>query len=167
MPSTARHRRRRGELVGRLGGDPRPLIAALERLPPTLLHGDLKLSNVASMVDGIAFIDWQMAMFAPVAVELGWFLVSNVAQLPEGPGGRPRALPVDPRHRRRRASASTPRLGDWDAQVDLAILVGLLLRGWRKGLDAEAGLVLPTGVTAPADLAWWTERAVEAAARRL
>lgn len=154
------------ELVDRLGDDPRPLIAALERLPPTLLHGDLKLSNVASMVDGIAFIDWQMAMFAPIAVELGWFLVSNVAQLPRGPDV------VLERYRSIRGAVAAEvgiddEPGDWDAQVDLAILVGLLLRGWRKGLDAEAGLVLPTGVTAPADLAWWTERALEAAARRL
>ena len=60
-------------------------MTALGGLPPTMLHGDLKLSNVASLVDGIALIDWQMASRAPVAVELGWFLVSNVAQLPEEP----------------------------------------------------------------------------------
>lgn len=154
------------ELVDRLAGDPRPLVAALDELPPTLLHGDLKLSNVASMVDGIAFIDWQMAMFAPVAVDLGWFLVSNVAQLPGSPDA------ILERYRSNLATVAEEvgvddGLGDWEAQVDLTILVGLLLRGWRKGLDAEAGLVLPTGVTAQDDLAWWTERAIEAAARRL
>ena len=50
---------------------------------------------------------------------------------------------------------------------DLAILVGLLLRGWRKGYDAEAGITLASGVTARDDLAWWCERAVEAADRLL
>ncbi len=136
------------------------------RLPPTMLHGDLKLSNVASLVDGIALIDWQMASLAPVAVELGWFLVSNVAQLPEGP-----ETVLD----RYRASVDAVAadvgldagIGDWEAQVDLAFVIGLLLRGWRKGLDAEAGLVLPTGVTAADDLGWWCDRALEAAARRL
>jgi hypothetical protein len=58
-------------------------------------------------------------------------------------------------------------LGDWDAQVDLSAIVGLLLRGWRKGLDTEAGAVLASGVSAADDLAQWSDRAVEAARRRL
>lgn len=158
-------------LVQRLADDPEPLLRALGRLPATMLHGDLKLSNVASMADGIAFIDWQMAAFAPIAVELGWFLVSNVAQLPEGP------IATLERYRVEVESIAAgrgfgdarldPGLGDWDLQVDLAILVGLLLRGWRKGLDAESGLTLPTGVSAADDLAWWSDRALEAAARSL
>ena len=57
--------------------------------------------------------------------------------------------------------------GDWDAQLDLTWLIGLLLRGWRKGLDAEAAVTLGSGVSAAEDLAWWCERAVEAADRRL
>jgi hypothetical protein len=156
-------------LVERLTDDPRPLLAALGELPSTMLHGDLKLSNVASMPDGIAFIDWQMATFAPIAVELGWFLVSNVALLPEGPEAileRYRGLveSVAAGHGFGDARLD-PGLGEWDAQVDLAILVGLLLRGWRKGLDAEAELNLPTGLSAADDLAWWSQRALEAAAR--
>ena len=47
------------------------------------------------------------------------------------------------------------------------MIVGLLLRGWRKGLDAEAGAILGSGVAAADDLAWWCDRAVEAADRRL
>ena len=159
------------DLVRRLAADPQPLVAALGELPSTMLHGDLKLSNVASMPDGIAFIDWQMATFAPIAVELGWFLVSNVAQLPEGPEAileRYRGLAESIAAGRGFGDARLdPGLGDWAAQVDLAILVGLLLRGWRKGLDAEAGVTLPTGAAAADDLAWWSDRALEAAARRL
>ncbi len=45
------------------------------------------------------------------------------------------------------------------------MLVGLLLRGWRKGLDAEAGLDLPSGVSAADDLAWWCARAVDGSGR--
>jgi hypothetical protein len=153
-------------LVDTLASDPTPLVAALGTLPPTMLHGDLKLSNVASLVDGIAFIDWQMATWAPVAVELGWLLVSNVALLPDGPEA------ILERYRSTAAAITDdqgldPGIGDWGSQADLAILVGLLLRGWRKGLDAEAGLALPTGVAATDDLAWWSDRAIEAAARRL
>ena len=153
-------------LVAGLAADPDRLVAALGRLPPTMLHGDLKLSNVASMVDGIALIDWQMASLAPVAVELGWFLVSNVAQLPEGPEA------ILDRYRTSVDAVAADvgldaGVGDWEAQVDLAFVIGLLLRGWRKGLDAEADLILPTGVTAADDLGWWCDRALEAAARRL
>jgi hypothetical protein len=151
-------------LLAALADDPSPLIAALGKLPSTMLHGDLKLSNVASMPDGIAFIDWQMATFAPVAVELGWLLVSNVAQLPEGPDA------ILERYRTIIGATAAdhgldPGTGDWGTQVDLAILVGLLLRGWRKGLDAEADVVLPTGITAADDLGWWSNRAIEAAHR--
>ncbi|MDO8483601.1 MAG: phosphotransferase [Candidatus Limnocylindrales bacterium] len=186
------------DLVERLDGDPEPLLTALDGLPRTGIHGDLKLANVAFLDDGrVALIDWQMTALAPVAVELGWLLVSNSAALPE----RPEAI----LERYRRAVAAVagsavgavapfdaslafplvalqaviggetePRfrslertLGDWDAQVDLSWIVGLLLRGWRKGQDAEAGAILASGVSAADDLACWSERAVEAATRRL
>lgn len=186
-------------LLEGLSADPAALVAALGRLPPTGLHGDLKLANVALFGDGrIALIDWQMMSLAPVAVELGWMLVSNSASLPIGPdellaryrraAGRAaldsmrlggswlmdRGPPVGPAAERipDRFGTLPPRgldatIGDWDAQVDLAWIVGLLLRGWRKGGDAEAGTRLGSGVPAADDLAWWCSRAVEAADRRL
>jgi hypothetical protein len=151
------------ELIAALDLDPTPLLAALTALPATLLHGDLKLANVGVRPDGaIELVDWQMAMVGPVAVELGWLLVSNVA-----------ALPLDPeavlgRYREaRHAGDGGDRGGDWDRQVDLAWIVGLMLRGWRKGLDAEAGLTLASGTSAADDLAAWCNRAVEAGRRVL
>jgi hypothetical protein len=175
-------------LVADLDHDPEPLLAALGRLPATGLHGDLKLANVALLDDGrVALIDWAMMSLAPVAVELGWLLVSNSASLPFAPeavmdryraaaeraavaslrlGGswlddRPRDLPALPP----RGLADT--IGDWEAQLDLTWIVGLVLRGWRKGLDAESRTVLGSGMAAVDDLAWWSDRAVEAAWRRL
>jgi len=186
-------------LVERLSADPTPLLAALGRLPRTGLHGDLKLANVALLDDGrVALIDWQMMSLAPVAVDLGWMLVSNSASLPIGPDGvlsryrlaagraaldsmrlagswlsgdYPRVSPEAERIADRFGTLP-PRgldatIGDWEAQVDLAWIVGLLLRGWRKGLDAEAGLILASGDSATQDLALWSDRAVEAARRRL
>jgi hypothetical protein len=163
------------DLVTSLADDPGPLVAALGRLPSVGLHGDLKLANVAvGPGDGqIRLIDWQMTIRAPIAVELGWFLVANSASLPDQP---------DPLLERYRTSLewflSRTRygripadhanvVGDWDAQVDLVRIVGLLLRGWRKGLDAEAGAVLGSGVSGADDLADWCALAVEAAMRRL
>lgn len=150
-------------LVAGLAADPAPLLAALDRLPATGLHGDLKLANLALLPNGTTTaIDWQMIARAPVALELGWFLVANVAQC---------SLPPDAlleRYQTALRAAGRPELaGDWGTQRDLAVIIGLLLRGWRKGLDAEAGAVLPTGASAEGDLAWWTWEALEAAARRL
>jgi len=163
------------ELVDRLSGDPTPLLAALDRLPPIGLHGDLKLANVALLPDrGIAFIDWQMTCFAPVAVELGWLLVSNVDLLPEQPANvLSRYHDSIRRHAGRTGAHGIGRLdfgrivGEWDVQLDLVWIVGLVLRGWRKGLDAEAGRSLASGVAAVDDLASWCALAVEAANRRL
>ena len=153
-------------LVAGLAADPDRLVAALGRLPPTMLHGDLKLSNVASLVDGSRSSTGRWRAW------LRWRSSSA--------GSSSRTSPSCPRGPRRSSTATATSvdavaadvgldagIGDWEAQVDLAFVIGLLLRGWRKGLDAEAGLILPTGVTAADDLGWWCDRALEAAARRL
>ena len=143
------------DVVAALSDDPSPLVRALEAEPASLIHGDLKLANVGIAVDGaVEVVDWQMVMVASVAIELGWFLVSNVNALPLTPNA------VLERYWRARGRDPGP-------ENDLAILVGLLLRGWRKGYDAEAGGTLGSGVSARDDLAWWCERAVEAAGRVL
>ena len=147
------------DLITRLTRDPTPLFAALDRLPAAGLHGDLKLGNVGVAEDGsVPMIDWQMTLVAPVAVELGWFLVANVAGLP---------IPPAEVLERYRLAADLPNDDAWAAQWDLAVIVGLFLRGWRKGLDAEAGVVHPGGLAAAEDLAWWDASAVAAAERRL
>ena len=122
-----------------------------------------------------------MTIRAPVAVELGWFLVTNSAALPEEPRQilqryrnaaanveLTRQTEVSPhlflsQTARRRLTSNA----EWRAQVDLAWIIGLLLRGWRKGLDAESGATLGSGVSGRDDLQWWAERAVEAADRQL
>ena len=88
--------------------------------------------------------------------------------LAEGyPSAGPEAERIPDRLATLPARGTEATIGDWNAQVDLAWMVGLLLRGWRKGLDTEAGLVLGSGVTAADDLAWWCDRAVEGASRHL
>jgi hypothetical protein len=155
-------------VIASLGDDARPLLGALAREQSTLIHGDLKLANVGIAADGaVEVVDWQMVMLAPLAIELGWFLVSNVNALPL----RPEAVLA--RYAAALEVADARATDDHDGWAahwytdddDLAILVGLLLRGWRKGMDAEAGITLASGVGAADDLAWWCERAVEAADR--
>ena len=161
-------------LVDGLAEDPTPLVDALGRLPSVGLHGDLKLANVALLPeDRVGFIDWQMTLRAPIAVDLGWFLVSNSGSIPAGPESivaeYRQALEWDSGRWGFGDDANdfAGLTGDWGAQEDLAWVVGLLLRGWRKGLDAEAGVILPSRTSAADDLAWWCRRAVEAAQRRL
>ncbi|SRR6266550_169443 len=157
------------DLVATLGGDPRPLADTLARQPHTLIHGDLKLANVGIAADGaVETVDWQMVSIAPIAIEIGWFLVANTACLPVEPNE------VILRYRTHLAKGYLDPDDGWlrgndfdDDGVDAAILVGLLLRGWRKGADAEAGLTLASGVSAADDLAWWCDRALEAAGRLL
>ncbi len=162
------------ELIDGLAENPAPLVTALAGLPAVGLHGDLKLANVALLPeDRVGFIDWQMTLRAPVAVDLGWFLVSNSGSLP----GTPESIVAEYRQALEWDSGRwgfggdahdfAALTGDWDAQLDLTWIVGLLLRGWRKGLDTESGAVLGSHVSAADDLAWWSARAVEAAERRL
>jgi Phosphotransferase enzyme family len=146
------------DLVRGLAEDPGPLLRALERLPAAGLHGDLKLGNVGLEADGgVPLIDWQMTLVAPIAVELGWFAVANVAGLP---------LPAGEVLEGYRLAAGLAEDESWAAQWDLAVLVGILMRGWRKGLDADAGVAHPGGAAAK-DLAWWGSQAIGAADRRL
>ena len=147
------------DLIDGLTRDPEPLFRALARLPSVGLHGDLKLGNAGLGDDGTVWlIDWQMTLVAPVAVELGWFLVCNVAGLP---------LPPDDVLERYRAIAGLANDDVWQTQRDLAVVTGLLLRGWRKGLDADVGLVTACGWSAAEDVAWWSREGPEAARRRL
>ena len=91
-------------------------------------------------------IDWAMTLVAPPAVELGWFLAINSRRLP---------VSLDEVMRRYAENAAIPP--EHRARHDaLTVLCGLLLRGWRKALDAEAG--------EPDELRWWCDRAEEAAA---
>lgn len=133
-------------LVRVLFEDLAPLQRALRTLPNCFLHGDLKLDNIGIRPDGsLCLIDWSMPMIAPAAIELGWFLAMNSRCLPVSLDD---ALSAYTLH-----SNMDARLRE--THESLTILCGLLIRGWRKGLDAELG--------APAELRWWCERASSAA----
>jgi hypothetical protein len=134
-----------GDLVRSLFADLSPLKNALGRLPNRLLHGDLKLDNIGVRPDGtLSMIDWSMPLIAPAAIDLGWFLAMNS-----------RALPMS-------LDETISEYGSYsnlESQLQeihrsTTILCGLLIRGWRKALDAEAG--------EPAELRWWCDRAVSA-----
>ena len=133
-------------LIHDLFEDPSPLTRALAQTPAAFLHGDLKFDNIG--IDGAGrlwLIDWALTLVAPPALELGWFLAINSRRLP---------VSLDEVLRRYHdAAAMAPELrAHHDA---LTVLCGMLLRGWRKALDAATG--------DGDELGWWCER-VEAAA---
>lgn len=137
------------DLIHALFEDPSPLLRALTALPPAFLHGDLKFDNIGIDPGGqVWLIDWAMTLVAPPAVELGWFLAINSRRLPGT---------LDEVMRRYVDAAAVP-MELRERHDGLTVLCGLLLRGWRKALDADGGR--------PAELAWWCERA-EAARRFL
>ena len=132
-------------IVRALIADPAPLVRALERSPAAFLHGDLKFDNIG-LDDGgrMWLIDWAMPLVAAPAVDLGWFLAINSRRLP---------VPLD--DLMLQYADATGMTADLRARHDaLTVLCGLLLRGWRKALDAAAG--------EPAELRWWCERAEDA-----
>lgn len=134
-----------GDLVRSLFDDIDPLKHALGQLPNCFLHGDLKLDNIGIRPDGtLSLIDWSMPMIAPSAIELGWFLAMNS-----------RALPISLDETMTAYTSYSNIEGRWhERHQSLTILCGLLIRGWRKALDAESG--------EPAELLWWCERASSA-----
>lgn len=135
-----------GDLVRSLFDDIGPVERALGRLPSRFLHGDLKLDNIGIWPDGgLSLIDWSMPMVAPAAIELGWFLAMNS-----------RCLPLS-LEETMTAYASYADIGRrmLEHHHAMTALCGLLIRGWRKGLDAASG--------EPAELSWWCARASNAA----
>lgn len=134
------------DIVRGLFADVTPLVRVLDALPRALLHGDLKFDNMGLASDGhLWLIDWSMTLLAPAAVDLGWFMAINsrrmTIQLDE----------VMSRYTDAASLAETHR----SHHNAMAVLCGLLLRGWRKALDAEDG--------EPEELRWWCERAEDAA----
>jgi hypothetical protein len=134
-----------GDLVRSLFDDIGPLKRALGRLPNCFLHGDLKLDNIGIYPGGtLSLIDWSMPMIAPAAVELGWFLAMNSRALPISPDETITAY----------TSYSNIERRLHECHQSVTILCGLLIRGWRKALDAASG--------EPSELLWWCERASSA-----
>jgi Phosphotransferase enzyme family len=141
------------ELAASLFADMTPLVSALDALPQTLIHGDLKFGNAGVEGEQLWLIDWANIGRAPAAAEMAWFLAVNSSRLP---------CSLDEtlaHYERRLIEAIGPRTFDapsWTRQRAALAVCGLLLYGWGKALDAEDGQ--------PGELAWWCEHALDGAA---
>jgi hypothetical protein len=134
-----------GDLVRSLFDDIGPLKRALGQLPSCFLHGDLKLDNIGLCPGGtLSLIDWSMPMIAPAAIDLGWFLAMNSRGLP---------ISLDETITAYTSHSNIDKCLH-ERHQSLTTLCGLLIRGWRKGLDAGSG--------ESSELHWWCERASSA-----
>jgi hypothetical protein len=139
-------------LASRLFAGITPLLDVLGSLPATLVHGDLKFGNAGIEGDTLWLIDWALAARAPVAVEMAWFLSVNSSRLPWTLDET-----IDRYARMLEAALGAARFEAawWERQRAAIAVCGLLMYGWGKALDAEAGR--------PDELRWWCDGAVAGA----
>jgi hypothetical protein len=128
-----------------LAWDPSPLVAALDQMPQTFVHGNWKLDNLGTDPDGrTVVLDWELPGRGPALSDLAWYLSINCRRLPQSKADTIVAY----REALERHGVDTEPW--WDRQLALCLLGALVQFGWEKafgGYDDE--------------LAWWEERAVE------
>jgi Phosphotransferase enzyme family len=132
------------ELVLPLLDDPGPLVAALESVPHTLVHGDWKAANLASHPDGrTVLLDFgEVSGEASPLADLTWYLALNADLLPES---KDQALLTY----RSALEGHGIDTGDWwERAVALELLGTMVQFGWEKALGGPGP-----------ELAWWAERA--------
>jgi hypothetical protein len=132
------------ELVMPLLGDPAPLVAALDHVPHTLVHGDWKAANIGSHTDGrTVLLDFGEASgeASPIA-DLSWYLALNADLLPEA---KDEAIST---YRTALEAHGVDTGGWWDRAVALEMLGTMVQFGWEKALSGPGP-----------ELAWWEARA--------
>jgi hypothetical protein len=136
------------EMVMPLLDDPGPLVAALERVPHTLVHGDWKAANLGVHADGrTILLDFGEAPgeAGPIA-DLSGYLALNSDLLPESKDDTIATY----RAALERHGISTDDW--WDMAVALELLGAMVQFGWEKALGGPGP-----------ELAWWEARALEGA----
>jgi hypothetical protein len=126
--------------------NPAPLIAALENVPHTLVHGDWKGANLGVLADGrTVLLDFGEAPgeASPIA-DLSWYLALNSDLLPESKDA------VLARYRAALERHGVETAGWWETAVPLELLGTMLQFGWEKALGGPGS-----------ELAWWEARASE------
>ena len=136
------------EVVLPLLADPSPLVAALEGVPHTFVHGDWKAANLGSHPDGrTILLDWgeEPGEASPTA-DLAWYLALNSALLPQSKEATIAAY----RSALERHGIGTA--GWWDQAISLELLGTVLQFGWEKSLGGRGP-----------ELDWWEAKALEGA----
>ena len=128
--------------------DPEVLTGPLAKTPTTFLHGDWKMGNLGSHLDGrTILLDWAYPGSGSACWDLCWYLALNSARLPESKES------TIARFREALDKHGVSTASWFEAQLDLCMVGAMATFGWEKALGDEK------------ELRWW-ERAVAAAVTR-
>jgi hypothetical protein len=130
-----------------LAHDPRPLVQALEVTPQTFVHGNWKFDNLGTDDTGrTVLFDWELSGRGAPASDLAWYLAINCRRLPVS---KEAAIDLY-RAALERHGVDTAEW--WERQLALCLLGALVHFGWEKALGGYDD-----------ELAWWEDRALQAA----
>jgi len=128
--------------------EPGALVAALERVPHTLVHGDWKAANIGSDAEGrTVLLDFgEMPGEASPLADLAWYIALNAALLPVPKEGAIEGY-------RAALEAHDVATGPWwDDALALELLGCMVQFGWEKALGGPGD-----------ELAWWEDRVARGA----
>jgi len=128
---------------------PEVITEPLAATPRTFVHGDWRLGNLGTHLDGrTILLDWALPGAGPACWDLCWYLAINRARLPEA---KEAAIS------RFRAALEDRGIGTgswWQQQLDLCMIGNMATLGWEKALgDTD-------------ELSWWEAEVANAAARQ-
>jgi thiamine kinase-like enzyme len=133
------------------------IFAPWKDLPVTLLHGDLKIANMALLPGGkLSLFDWPMVGYAPCGIELGWYLAVNATRLAQTKEEVVLTY-------RNCLQSHLPFLIDeklWDRMMQLAIVTGSIMLLWSKALGKQSGTE-----KGKQEWDWWSGRLEEVVER--
>jgi hypothetical protein len=113
------------EQMYKLIKDPRPLFAALDRYPFTLLHGDYRDDNLAILPPKrLVAIDWQQAAYSLMTIDLIWF-TEGIRELISESEAQHIYREHLQRYLRQQFDSST-----WQAMIDLGYLFHAIRITW-------------------------------------
>jgi hypothetical protein len=102
-----------------------------ENLPVTLLHGDLKIANMAIVPgDRLALFDWPLVGCAPCSIELGWYIAVNATRL----AGTKEDFLTKYRNSLQSQLKQAIDEKTWQQMIKLAVVSGSLMMLWSKAL---------------------------------
>lgn len=137
--------------------NPQRLATVLKPFPRTLVHGDLRIENLAlesRPVTRLTIFDWQLAAIAPAAVDLAWYIGSSASLLL---ATKEDCIAV---YQSRLRKALTDRFHEesWNAQLALAFLGGFLRIGSSLVARIETEDERKLSEQSVAELEWWTDK---------
>jgi hypothetical protein len=126
--------------------DPTSLASGLAEHPSTLLHGDLRPHNLGLGPERVVIFDWEVACYAPPAMELAWYLVISASRI-----DATREQVIDD-FQEISGDRFDPRA------LDLAVIAAFGQLGWNKALDIVENPDPAIRAQERADLDWWIAR---------